>query len=341
MYLVIGATEMVGAHLTCTMLKQGLRVRCTKRKGDDILITKHYLSFYSNDYENLFSEIEWVDADSSDLESMLDAMEGIDVAFCCERPYLNSKHHFNDNIDEMRNILVAVQDAEVEYFYYLSSFEALGEEADCKEITETSERNPKGDYPVMSQLAYLCEMEVQRALNEGVKGGIVNPTVVIGPGDWKKDTSRIFTYALLKSYYTKGVTGFVGVNDVVKCLMSMAKKRITGEKFILCSQCISYYQLLKYIADSFGIKPPNKYANGFRLMIGKIMVFFKSLFIGRRPFIDDEFLNRLVSFKLYSNTKSMGRIIVDYEPIDQVVDEVCAIYLKDNPEKQKKIYKFA
>lgn len=332
---------MVGAHLTCSMLKLGIRVRATKCKCDDIQKTKTYLSHFSDDYENLFNEIEWVDACSKDLDSMLDAMEGIDVVFDCERPYISAKHNFQSNIDEIRNIITAVADAEVNYFYYLSSLDALGDEPDCKEITELSQRNPKGKYSKISQLNYLCEMEVQRAFNEGLKGGIVNPGVILGPGDWKNDSSRIFSFAAHNSYYTKGVTAFVGIDDVVKCLMLMARTHITGEKFILFSQCLSYLEVLNMISRELGKKPPHKYVNHFRMFVYKVCYALKSLFVGRRPIIDAEYFGRLDGFKLYSNTKSKGRIIIDFEPIDQVVKDISDIYMKDSAYSSKNLTKFA
>ena len=229
-YLVIGATEMVGAHLTCAMLRQGLSVRVAKAKGDDPAYIKHVLSFYTADYEGQFNEIEWADIDYDDITSLQDAMQGVCTVFCCKIPNLLRCRSINDNVLEIKNILNAAQESDLKGFVYLSSYRALGEEPDDKEVNEQSQRNPKGKYIKFDIVHYRCEMEVRRAMEEGLNASILAPTVVLGPGNWITDTSHLIPETAQRRYFTYGVTGFVGVNDVVKCLMSLARNKIYGEK---------------------------------------------------------------------------------------------------------------
>ena len=337
MYIIIGATQMLGAHLACAILKQGQRVRAVMcSKCDDVNFTKHILSCYSDDYETLFNEIEWTEACLSDPEALTEAFKGGDTVFYCRRPYLNTKHSMEDNIDEIRNVISAVRESSVEYFYYISSLDTLGQEPDYKLITETSQRNPKGKYPAMTMLNYMCETEVQRALNEDVKGAIANTGIILGPGDWKTDSSRLFPLTLTYNYYAKGVTGFVGVNDVVKCLMTMARKKITGEKYILVSENLSYHQVLKMMTQNLGAPEPQKYANSFRMTVYKFCYIGKSFLTGRRPLLDKAYFNRMTSFEIFSNRKSIGTLIVNYEPIERVIEETAQFYLKENTRRIKK-----
>lgn len=331
---------MVGAHLACVLLKEGCTVRATYCKGDDINKTKHYLSFYSDDYVNIFNEIRWVEACPMDYDSMVEAASGVDVVYVCKYPVFSVNRKFQDYIDGVKNLISALREAEVGYLYYISSLDTLGDEPEFKEITEQSQRNPKGNYPKISQLNYFCEMEVQRALNEDLKGCIVNTGIVLGPGDWRYDSSRLFSLAATYGFYTKGVTGFVGVYDVVKCLMTLSKKEITGEKFILVSQNLSYYQVIKLISQNFGTEKNLKYAGKFRMFFYKGCYVIKSLLTGRRPILDSTYFERIEAFKLYSNSKSLGMLIIDYEDISDVIKKICDIYLKENTPKIKKFYKF-
>ena len=329
MYLVIGATEMVGAHLICSLLRQGQSVRATRCKGDLPEYTKHVLSFYTDDYEGQFNEIEWVDIDYSDITSVADAMEDIDTVFCCKIPKLTRRHNIEANVAEIQNILTAAQETGIRDLFYLSSYHALGEEPDTKEITEESQRNPKGKYDSFNLAHYRCEMEVRRAMEEGLNASIAAPTVVLGPGNWTTDTSHLFADTTQRKYTTYGVTGFVGVNDVVKCLMTMSRKKIYGEKFIINSQNMSYRVLHSILANKIGAPVPETIAPKRVLTLYKICYAIKSLFTGRRPLINSLYIKSLTHFLLFDNSKSLHRLVAAYEPIESVIETISNIYKEE------------
>ena len=330
MYLVIGATEMVGAHLVCALLRQGMRVRAMLCKGDDPEYTKHILSFYTNDFEGQFNEIEWVDADYNDITSLSDAMKDVCTVFCCKVPKVTWRHSINDNVFEIKNIVAAAQESDIKSFIYLSSYHTLGEEPDTKEINELSQRNPKGKYSDFALAHYHCEMEVRRAMEEGLAASILAPSVVIGPGNWTTDISHQFPDAKQREYTTLGVTGFVGVNDVVKCLLMLARKRIHGEKFIANSQNMSYKNLHRLIAQQLGTPVPQKLATKRVIALYKVCYVTKSIFTGRRPLLNKLYTDSLNDFRLIDNTKSINRLIAAYEPIDSVIKTVSRIYKADH-----------
>ena len=329
MYLVIGATEMVGAHLVCALLHLGQSVRATRCKGDLPEYTRHILSFYTGDYEGQFNEIEWVDADYDDIESLQDAMKDISTVFCCKIPKLCHGHNVDANVQEIKNILAAAQEQNVENFFYLSSYHALGEEPETKEITELSQRNPKGKYDSFSRAHFRCEMEVQRAMVEGLNASIAAPTVVLGPGNWTTDTSHLFPDSAQRKYYAQGVTGFVSVNDVVKCLLTMARKKIYGEKFIINSQNMGYRALHILLAQKTGNPEPQKPAPQHILTCYKICHAIKSIFTGRRPIVNSLYFNSMTHFKLFDNSKSLRSLIAAYEPIESVVETISKIYKEE------------
>ncbi len=320
---------MVGAHLVCALLRQGQSVRATRCKGDLPEYTRHVLSFYTGDYEGQFNEIEWVDADYDDVTSLADAMKDITTVFCCKIPKLHHGHNVDDNVLEIKNILNAAQEQQVENFFYLSSYHALGEEPDTKEITELSQRNPKGKYDSFNLAHYRCEMEVQRAMEEGLNASIAAPTVVLGPGNWTTDTSHLFPDSAQRKYYAYGVTGFVGVNDVVKCLLTMARKKIYGEKFIVSSQNLGFRALHSLLAQKTGNPEPQKAAPQRAITLYKFCYAVKSIFTGRRPIVNNLYINCLTRFRLFDNSKSLRSLIAAYEPIESVIETISNIYKEE------------
>lgn len=328
MYLVIGATEMTGAHLICTMLRQGFAVRATRTLGEDTEYTKNILRLYTDDAEILYNEIDWVYVDYNDPDTLETALDGICSTICCITPKLGKNISIDDNVNIIHNIINAVKDSECEYFCYLSSVRALGDESDTTEITEKSQRNPKGKYSKSSQAYYLCEMEVWRAMQEGLNAGIINTAAILGPGDWHNDRSKFLNDKMSKVYYTEGVTGLVSVNDLVKCIMTMVRKKISNESFIVCADNISYRDLQSYFQKHLGQKVSTRKAGWLRLCLWKIQYAIKSLISGRRPFIDSDFFDELTQFSIYSNRKSLRKLIIQYEEVENSVKNICKYYKK-------------
>lgn len=319
---------MNGAHIICSMLRQGFSVRAARTPGDNTEYTKYILSLYSHDYEKLYSEIDWVDVSYDDPDSLDMAMDGICATICCIDPKLTKSKSMEDNVQTVRNIIDAIKDSECEYLCYLSSVYALGDEPDGNEITEKSQRNPKGNYSKLSNTYYNCEMEVWRAMQEGVKAGILNLAPVLGPGDWENDRSKFLNDKLAQVYYTEGVTGLVSINDVVKCVMTMVRQKISGENFIVSGQNECYRDFQRLLAKNLDQKEASRKAGWLRMLIWKIQYGIKSLLSDRRPYIDDIFFDEITKFNVYSNEKSINRLISHYEDIDETVKYLCNIFKK-------------
>ena len=83
MNLITGATGLVGAHVALQLLQQGKTVCAIKRASSDILKTKKLFSYYTPDFEILFGKIKWIDADVSDIYSLLDALVGVETVYHC------------------------------------------------------------------------------------------------------------------------------------------------------------------------------------------------------------------------------------------------------------------
>ena len=96
-------------------------------------------------------------------------------------------------------------------------------------------------------------MEVWRGIEEGLKAVIVNPTIILGPGFWDRGSSSMFSRVAggLK-YAAPGVTGYVGVQDVVSAMTRLMDSEISGERFIVSSGDYSYKEVFEMIASALG-----------------------------------------------------------------------------------------
>jgi len=86
-------------------------------------------------------------------------------------------------------------------------------------------------------------MEIWRGIAEGLNAVIINPSIILGPGDWNSGSSKLFTtmYNGLK-FYSIGSNGFVDVEDVVKAMILLMNSEISGNRFVINSENINYKQ---------------------------------------------------------------------------------------------------
>ena len=85
MILVTGGTGMLGAHLLFQLANAGENVRAIYRSEKSLEKTKKVFGYYSEDAKALFSKIDWVEADITDVPSLESAFfrSFKSVSYCC------------------------------------------------------------------------------------------------------------------------------------------------------------------------------------------------------------------------------------------------------------------
>ena len=81
MILVTGGTGLVGSHLLLHLLEKGENVRAIYRNKKNIEKVKSLFDYYSK--SELFSKIDWVEADILDIPSLEIAFNKIDFVYHC------------------------------------------------------------------------------------------------------------------------------------------------------------------------------------------------------------------------------------------------------------------
>ena len=81
---------------------------------------------------------------------------------------------------------------------------------------------------------YGGEREVWRGAQEGLPVVIVNPSIILGAGNWRQGSPQLFhrVYKGLR-IYTPGSAGFVDVRDVSRAMIELMENEIKNQRFIL------------------------------------------------------------------------------------------------------------
>ncbi len=264
MILITGATGLVGSHLALHLLENNESVRAIYRNSTAIQKTKSIFDLYNKGF--LFEKIDWVQADITDIPSLTIAFQDIDYVYHCAALISfdpkDEKLLRKTNIEGTANVVNFCLATNVKKLCHISSIAALGDLAAHETIiTEETEWNPEKPHSDYAISKYGAEIEIWRGQQEGLEVVIVSPGVILGPGFWDAGSGTLFSKVKNGlSFYTKGSTGFIAVNDVVKIMSQLMKSKISGERFIAVAKIISFESILQIIAKSLHVNPPNTYA---------------------------------------------------------------------------------
>lgn len=258
MVLVTGATGILGRIIVLELLKQGKKVRATKRKSSNINEVKNSWLFYTSDVEKLFSKIEWVDVDLEDLDSIRSVLEGIEEVYhCSAKVSFNPKYKqemFRTNVEGTKNLLYILEEKKVNKILYVSSIAVLDNPNEKGILDEKSEFDNKIKHSNYAISKYLAEMEVWRSFAEGQNAIIINPGIIIGSGNWGNSSGDLFPSFEKNPFSFSGGTAYVDVRDVAKIAVLLMEKEKFGERYILISENRKYKDIADRVRDFLGKK---------------------------------------------------------------------------------------
>ena len=198
MILVTGATGLVGSHLVLHLVEQNYVVKTMYRNDSG---KENVRRVFEHDQKgHLFEEIHWVMADILDLPSLEMAFLGVDYVCHCAALISfdpkDEKQLRKINIEGTANIVNCCLDYKIKKLCYVSSIAALGNLSPNETVvSEESEWNPEKQHSDYGISKYGAELEVWRAMEEGLPMAIVNPVIILGAGDWNNGSSGIFKSA--------------------------------------------------------------------------------------------------------------------------------------------------
>ncbi|MEP6514220.1 MAG: NAD-dependent epimerase/dehydratase family protein [Parafilimonas sp.] len=313
--LVTGATGLVGSHLIKELTEQDKPVKALYRTAIPLIKGA--------------DKTEWIKGDILDIASLEEAMHSVDYVYHCAAIVSfnpkRKKELYKTNVEGTANIVNTCIDAGVKKLLYVSSVAALGRLRENTIIDESMHWTEDANNSQYGKSKYLAEMEVWRGIGEGLQAVIVNPSMILGAGNWHSGSSEIFKTAYNEfPWFSEGVTGLVDVNDVVNSMVLLMNSSITSERFIISSENITYKELFTAIANSFGKKPPHKKVTPFIAALVWRMEALKSMFTNKSPFLTKETAATALAKVYFDNSKLLNYFhTFRYTPIKETVARIC------------------
>ena len=272
MILVTGGTGLLGSHLIHSLALAGKNVRATYRDKKRIKKVQALFSFY-NTPPAVFENIEWVACDVLDVVTVEEVMAGCDEVYHCAAMVSFQKKDYQTmlriNKYGTANLVNVAIGLGVKRFLHVSSTAAVGknplDQTGYRSVVESNKWIADDSHSGYSISKYLSENEVWRGIEEGLNAAIINPSVILGPGDWNESSLSIFrTLNNGLKFYTLGANAFVDVRDVVFAMTKlMGLPEAFKQRYLCTGTNVTFKQLFDVSAKQMKKKAPFLVAKSF------------------------------------------------------------------------------
>jgi len=338
MIFVTGGTGLVGAHLLFELTSAGKNVKALKRETSNLGQALKTFSYYSECPEKLFDLIEWVDGDILDYFSLEHILSGVtEIYHCAAIVSLDPKGRkkmIANNVEGTANIVNAAIENGVKKICHVSSIAALGRLENGLLVTEETNWIPSKKISGYSESKFFSETEIWRGIEEGLDAIIVNPSIIFGPANWETGSPKMFKtiWDGLK-FYTKGITGFVDVQDVVKAMVLLMGETnfetAKNQRYLLNSENLSYQYIFFQIADALEKPRPKYFASNLLLGFVWRAAKFAGLITGKPAFITRETVSNSNAIYKFDGSKITRQFNFEYRPISETIQQT-ATFLKND-----------
>lgn len=321
--LVTGGTGFLGSYIIKELIEKGYNVRAIRRG--------HKLPSWID--TSITDKVEWIEADILDVVSLEEAMEGVEkvihsaaiVSF-----HNKDKEKMNQvNVDGTANVVNIALEKNVKRLIHISSVAALGRTAGGGHVNEEKKWEESKVNTHYARSKYKAELEVWRGIAEGLEAVILNPSTILGYGDWHSSSCTIFKniYEEFK-WYAPGINGFVDVEDVARAAVLLLESDITEQRYIVNSENWPFKKLMDSIAENFNKTKPKKESSPSLIAIAWRLEKIKSIFTGKKPLLTKESARVALSKTYFENDKILAALPgFSFTPLEESIKKACKKYL--------------
>ncbi|UOG74391.1 NAD-dependent epimerase/dehydratase family protein [Hymenobacter tibetensis] len=330
MIFVTGGSGLVGSFLIPALVARGLPVRALYRKQIPVIEGAEV--------------VEWVEGDVRDTSLLKGALAGVTHVFHCAGLVSYAPQDEEALLQVNVEGTAAVVDACLETIgvrlCQVSSVAALGGGSESAEeehptttpqlLDEQSKWDLGAAHGAYATSKYLAELEVWRGVSEGLQAVMVNPSVILGPADWTRSSTRLFRYAWQQHlFYTDGNINVVDVRDVVDMMLHLTLDSATsGERYVLNGGAMPLRNLLTQAAICFGKKPPTVAVPHWAAETIWRLEHVRSMLTGARPLITKDTARAGRRPTIYLADKVQATTGKTFRPLPETIEWCCKELVK-------------
>ena len=247
--LVTGATGFLGNNLVRKLLQQGNEVVTTVRATSDL-----------RPLDGL--DVEVVHAGLTNSSEIFPVVADVDLvvhsAAMIQLGYSKRESSIAFNVGSTQTLAQAARRQNIRMIY-VSTVDTLAASKDGAPIAEDSPDEEKFNcsYVVSKRAAARA---FQAEVEKGLDGITVCPGFMLGPNDWKPSSGEMLLFVAKTPLFfvAGGGCSVADVRDIADGIVLAMNKGVTGEKYILAGENISYKELWTRMAKVIGCWPPRR-----------------------------------------------------------------------------------
>ncbi|WP_420150324.1 NAD-dependent epimerase/dehydratase family protein [Spirosoma sp.] len=334
---ITGATGFIGSHIARKYLADGHSVSVLHRPQSGFGMLA-----------DVAEQIAWYEGDVLDIPSLESAIQvgrdpgSLDVIHAAAIVSFVPKDRDQMdliNVEGTANVVNVCLKAGVRKLGYVSSVAAIGRPVakggnadEPVRIDESQKWEESPNNSAYAKSKYRAELEVWRGVAEGLNAVMVNPSIVVGAGDWNRSSLRLIKYVYdERPFYPAGLVNYVDVLDVTDALVRLMESDVTAERFILNGGTIPYRSLLEQIAVVLKKRPPTMRIPPALARLLWPAEALRAWLMNKAPLITRETARSASSLYAYNGHKIEQLLDFQYRPLSDTLKRVANAF-KDRPD---------
>ncbi len=321
--LITGSTGFLGRHLIRRLLENDqtsrLRLLC---RGDG---------------PNIDSDrIEVVPGDVTNREQVSEAAKGVQqvyhLAGRVERESDDAWPLYDTHVEGTRNVCEAILEREVDKAVIVSTSGAMAVGADPVERDEQAPyaQEVVRDWPYYTSKIYAEKLTLWYAEHRKAPVVVVNPSLILGPGDERRSSTRDVELFLKGQIMVTPIGGLnlVDVRDAAEGLTLAMEKGRTAERYLLGGANMTFHEWIQRTSKISGVAAP-KLMVPLRMALGGAMVMRKLMpLVGKKFELDDASIKMSALFWYCDSSKARKELGFTTRDPDETLRDTVA-YLRE------------
>jgi nucleoside-diphosphate-sugar epimerase len=317
------------------LMKDETPIRAIYRSEKSLKKVKRAFELYNIDWEDASQKIEWTKSDLLNPDTLSEVFQSVVTVFHCAAMVSFNKRDketlFKVNIEGTANVVNLCLEKGVKKLCHVSSTAAIGKSPQTGIRNEECTWQNDGSLSHYSISKYFSELEVWRGSEEGLDVVIVNPSIIIGAGDWTKSSSNLFLkiWKGLK-FYSLGINAFVDVRDVSRAMVQLMKSPIKNKRFLVVSENLTFQHVFNLIATSLKKSNPSILVKPWMAKLIWRVEAVKTFLFGTDPLVTKESAKSALDEVCYSNEKLKKELDFEFYSIQESVLHTSKLFLRDH-----------
>ena len=327
--VIFGANSMVGSYLIAHLFTQGYsNIVCVVRNVKNITLLNQIGNSYGID--SISEKVEFIEGECSNYLFVKSILQENDIVYNTAAA-VSLKNSDNSIIEQNISIAHSIAQVSIEkkvrLIVHTSSVSTIGkDENDARREDLVPNSIIEKNY--YSQSKFYSEGEFWRAIHYGLDVVIINPSVILGIGNYNGNSSA----ALIKKFSrgslfgTHGTTGWVSARDVATAMEKLSHcQKAYGNRYIINGEDLEYGNVINCISSQFGKKPIKFYFGKKTISLACYVInVISKLRIVKG--LSTQTIRGLYSNSTFDNTKIKETIDIKFTPVNAIIKECCEHY---------------